>query len=47
MEFDADRAQAAASELGVVPVVGSVDDPATWDAAVAAADDSAASTSPT
>lgn len=39
VEFDADRAAAAESALGVVPVIGSVDDPATWDRAVAAADE--------
>jgi NAD(P)-dependent dehydrogenase (short-subunit alcohol dehydrogenase family) len=39
IEFDADRAARAADELGLVPVVGSVDDPDTWDAAVAAAGD--------
>lgn len=39
VEFDPERAAKAESELGVVPVIGSVDDPATWDRAVAAADE--------
>jgi len=39
VEFDAERAAAAESELGVVAVVGSVDDPGTWERAVAAADE--------
>ena len=39
IEFDADRAARAANELGLVPIVGSVDDADTWDAAVAAAGD--------
>ena len=39
IEFDPDRAAQAAEQLGLVPVVGSVDDPDTWDAAVAAAGD--------
>ena len=37
VEYDADRAASAAGDLDLVPVVGSVDDPATWDAAIAAA----------
>src|SRR5689334_1028563 len=37
IEFDADRSASAAAELGSVPVVGSVDDPETWERAVAAA----------
>ena len=37
IEFDADRSASATAELGSVPVVGSVDDPETWDRAVAAA----------
>lgn len=37
VDVGADAAAKAARELGVVPVVGSVDDPDTWDRAVAAA----------
>jgi NAD(P)-dependent dehydrogenase (short-subunit alcohol dehydrogenase family) len=39
VEHDADRAAAAADEHGLIPVVGSVDDPDTWVAAVGVADD--------
>ena len=39
IEFDGAAAAAVAAELDVVSIVGSVDDPATWDQAVAAATD--------
>lgn len=39
VDLDADRAAEVATALGGVAVPGSVDDPATWDAAVAAAND--------
>lgn len=37
IDFDPDGAERAATELGLTPVVGSVDDPDVWEAAVAAA----------